>query len=129
MELLGRKGRIETVVGEMDTASAWGSGLLPVFSTPRLVALMEGAACRALEGALEEGGTTVGVRIDIKHTAATPLGMRVWAEAEITQVDGRALTFAVEAFDEKGSIGHAQHERFIIDADRFMKKVEARSAK
>lgn len=129
MELAGWKGRIEIVVQEGDTASVWGSGLLPVFSTPRLVALMESTACKAVEGTLEEGKTTVGTSIAVHHTAATPIGMRVWAEAELKEVEGRAMRFMIEAFDEHGSIGHAEHERFVIDVDRFMKKVEAKSAK
>ncbi len=122
----GQKGRVELIVDESCTASAWGSGLLPVLSTPRLVALMEQAACEALSGVLSEGDTTVGTHIDIRHTAATPLRMRAWAEAELTGVDGRALTFHIQAFDEAGSIGTAEHQRFIVDAARFMQKVEAK---
>lgn len=128
MELkLGLTGKVELIVDEGCTASAWGSGLLPVFSTPRLVALMEQAACMALEGAVEEGKTTVGTRIDMQHTAATPLGMRVWAQAELTGLDGRALTFHIEAFDEAGPIGSAEHQRFVVDSARFMHKVEAKA--
>ena len=128
MELiLGLTGKVELLVDESCTASAWGSGLLPVFSTPRLVALMEQAACAALEGVVEEGKTTVGTHIDIRHTAATPLGMRVWAQAELTGLEGRALTFHIEAFDEAGPIGSAEHQRFIVDSARFMQKVEAKA--
>ena len=119
----GLKGRCETTVVEENTAAAVGSGLLSVFATPMMVALMENAAVNALKGYLEEGEGTVGTRIEVSHDAATPLGMEVWAEAELTKVDGRALTFAVSAFDEAGPIGKGSHTRFIIQNEKFMAKV------
>lgn len=122
----GRKGTLEVLVQEGNVASAVGSGLLPVFATPQLVALMEGAACKALEGTLPEGSTTVGARIDVQHTAATPIGMHVRAEATITAVEGRKITFRIEAFDEAGSVGMAAHDRFVVDSARFMQKAEAK---
>lgn len=123
----GLSGKADLIVDESCTADAWGSGLLPVLSTPRVIALMEPAACAALADAMEEGKTTVGTRIDMQHTAATPMGMRVYAKAELVAVEGRALTFHIEAFDEAGSIGSAEHQRFIVETARFMQKVEAKA--
>lgn len=122
MSLIGKKGRKEVLVTESNTAAAAGSGLLPVFATPHLVALMENAARDAIEADIPEGCSTVGTMVDIRHTSATPVGMRVWAEATVTEEDGRRLRFHVEAFDEHGGVGTAEHERFIVDIQRFMKK-------
>jgi len=126
MELIGKQGRAELTVAREDTALVWGSGLLPVLATPRVVALMEQAAVDALSGTLEPGKTTVGTRIDIRHNAATPIGMRVWAQAVVTAAEGRAVTFAIEAFDEAGSVATADHQRFVVEEERFMHKAEAR---
>lgn len=123
---IGQKGKLEIIVEQKHTASALGSGLLEVFSTPMLAALMEGAACEAVKGHMEAGLTTVGSQLELKHVSATPVGMRVWAEAELTKVDGRALTFSIEAFDGRGSIGSCVHERFIVDEAKFMQKVNAK---
>ena len=117
---VGLKGRAEKIVDHTNTAKTMGSGSLDVFATPALVALMEEAAVKALE--LEEGQTSVGVSLDIKHTAATPVGMKVWAVAELIEVDRRRLVFQVEAFDVKEQIGSGRHERFLIDVDKFMQK-------
>ena len=122
----GLKGRAETLVTPENTAAAVGSGLLPVFATPMMCALMEAAAVNALEGALEPGQGTVGTALEITHDAATPVGMKVWAEAELTAVDRRALTFAVSAFDEAGPIGKGVHKRFVIDNDKFLAKAQAK---
>ena len=123
MELkIGLKGRCDTVVTEENTAAAVGSGLLPVFATPMMVALMENAAVNATTPCLAGGEGTVGTHMDVSHDAATPVGLKVWAEAELTAVDGRALTFAVTAFDEKGPIGKGTHQRFIIQNEKFMAK-------
>ena len=121
---VGSKGRSESVVTEHNTACAVGSGLVPVFATPYMVALMENAAVNAVQGALEQGQGTVGTRLDVTHDAATPIGMKVWAEAELTAVNGKALTFAVTAYDEAGPIGKGTHNRFIITVDRFLAKCE-----
>ncbi len=120
----GLTGEIEHVVTNGDTASRWGSGLVPVFSTPALVGLMESAAVKALEGALQPGQTTVGARIDVRHLAATPVGMKIRARAELTGVEGRKLTFKVQAWDEAELAGEAEHERFVIDEARFLARVE-----
>jgi predicted thioesterase len=121
---VGLKGRVETVVDETNTAAAVGSGMVPVFSTPMMVSLMEGAAVNALEGQLAEDEGSVGTHLDISHDAATPMGMKVWAEAELIAVDRRALTFAVTAYDENGVIGKGTHNRFIINPAKFMAKFQ-----
>jgi fluoroacetyl-CoA thioesterase len=122
----GLAAELEILVTEADTASRWGSGLVPVFSTPALVGLMEGAAVRALQGNLAAGQTTVGGRIDVHHLAATPVGMRAHARAELTAVDGRKLTFHIRAWDDVEPIGEALHERVIIDEARFIAKAQAK---
>ena len=122
----GSKGRSESVVTEHNTACAVGSGLVPVFATPYMVALMENAAVNAVQGALEQGQGTVGTRLDVTHDAATPIGMKVWAEAEVTAVDRKKITLSVKAYDETGPIGGGVHERFVIDTDRFLSRAEAK---
>ena len=126
---VGARGCAETTVTEQNTALAMGSGLLPVFATPAMAALLEAAAVNACQAGLEEGQGTVGTHLDISHDAATPVGMTVRAEAEVTAVDGRAVTFAVRAFDEAGQIGGGTHQRFVIDNERFLSKVQKRGAK
>ena len=123
---IGSKGRAEVLVTEANTAAAVGSGLVPVFATPYMIALMENAAVNAVQTGLEPGQGTVGTRLEVTHDAATPVGMKVWAEAELTAVEGKKLTFAVRAFDEAGPIGGGVHERFIITVDRFLAKAEAK---
>ena len=116
----------EHTVMETDTASHWGSGGVHVFSTPALVGLMESVAVIALRGILPPGQTTVGGRIDVRHLAATPVGMKVRARAELTAVEGRKLTFKIQAWDEVELIGEAEHHRFVIDEARFLAKVEVK---
>ncbi len=122
----GLTGEVEIDVTEANTASRWGSGLVPVFSTPSLVGLMESAAVQALEGALAAGQTTVGGHIDVRHLAATPVGMKVRARAELTAVEGRKLTFRVQAWDEVEPVGEASHERFVIEAAKFVARAQAK---
>ena len=123
---VGSKGKAEAVVTDQNTANAVGSGLVPVFATPYMIALMENAAVNAVQAHLEEGQGTVGTKLEVTHDAATPIGMKVWAEAELTAVEGKKLTFSVKAFDEAGPIGGGTHERFIITVDRFLAKAEAK---
>ena len=123
---VGSKGRSESVVTEHNTACAVGSGLVPVFATPYMVALMENAAVNAVQGALEQGQGTVGTRLDVTHDAATPIGMKVWAEAEVTAVDRKKITLSVKAYDETGPIGGGVHERFVIDTDGLLSRAEAK---
>jgi fluoroacetyl-CoA thioesterase len=119
----GLKGEISRVVTDSDTAAAYGSGLVPVLSTPHLIALMERAAQSVVEPYLDDGQTAVGTRVDMRHLAATPVGMQVRVQAELLEVDGRRLRFHVEAWDELERVGEAEHERFIIDRARFLKRV------
>ena len=123
---VGLKGRAEALVTESNTATAACSGALPVFGTPFLCALMEEAAWKSIAPHLEAGQSTVGTRLDISHDSATPVGMQVWAEAEVTAVEGRKLIYTVTAFDEAGPIGKGEHQRFIIQADRFLAKAQAK---
>jgi fluoroacetyl-CoA thioesterase len=125
----GLSAEIELMVSEKDTAAQWGSGLVPVFSTPALVGLLESAAVKALGGNLPEGQTTVGMHIDVRHLAATPVGMQVRARAELVEVEGRKLTFWVEAWDEVEKIGEAQHERFIVNSQKFIARAEEKAAR
>lgn len=119
---IGMKGEVATDVEKSDTALEVGSGSLLVYATPCMVALMEGAACEAIEAALPEGKTTVGTALAIKHLSATPVGMAVRAEAEVTAVEGNAITFNVTAYDEAGKIGEGTHERYIVSTQRFLDK-------
>ena len=123
---IGMKGRAETLVTPDNTAQAAGSGLLPVFATPWMAALMENAAVQAVQEALSPEEGTVGTRLDVTHDAATPVGMKVWAEAEVTAVEGRKLTFSVSAFDEAGKIGGGTHQRFVIQPEKFLARVQAK---
>jgi len=123
----GLTAELEHIVTDADIASKWGSGLVPVFSTPSLVGLMESAAVAALTGHLEPGQTTVGGHIDVHHLAATPVGMRVRVRAELTAVERRRLVFKIQAWDEVELIGEADHERFVIDEARFIGRVQAKA--
>jgi predicted thioesterase len=114
--------KTETVTME-NTARSWGSGGLEVYATPAMIALMEGAALAAVASLLPEGSSTVGTEVNVRHIAATPPGLQVWAQAELLEVDGRRLLFKVEAFDEAGKIGEGAHSRFIIDNERFLNNV------
>ena len=115
----------KTIIVTADkTAEAMGSGTLPVFATPAMVALMENAAAESVETLVGEGNTTVGTVINVKHLAADPVGAEVTCESELVEVDGRKLTFEIKVFDREGVVGEAYHERFVIDKTRFMDKVQ-----
>ena len=122
----GLTGELEHIVSEADTATRWGSGLAPVFSTPALVGLMESTAVAALSEHVLAGQTTVGTRIDVHHLAATPVGMKVRARAELTAVEGRKLTFKIQAWDDVELIGEADHERFMVDEARFLARLQTK---
>ena len=123
---IGLKGRAETIVTTENAATAIGSGLVPVFATPHMVALMENAAYTSLTPHLNEGEGSVGTHLDVAHSAATPVGMKVWAESVVTCVEGRKVTFQVRAFDERGEIGSGSHERFIINGEKFLAKAQSK---
>ena len=112
-----------TVVSQENTALKMGSGDLEVFATPAMVALMENAAMKAVAAALPEGSATVGTQMNTSHIKASPLGATITASAELTEVEGRKLTFAVKAWDEKGVIGEGVHARFVVDRERFLSKL------
>ena len=119
---IGMKGEAFTDVSREDTAKEVGSGDLLVYATPCMVALMEGAACEAIEEALSENQTTVGTALNIEHISATPVGLEVRAEAEVTAVEGKTVTFRVTAFDEAGEIGRGTHKRVIVNSQKFLDK-------
>ena len=108
-------GTAEWVVNDKNTAASMASGQLPVF-----------AACNAIAETLEEGISTVGAQISVEHLSATPVGMRVWAEATLTAHEGRSYDFTIEAFDEAGLIGRATHKRVAVKSARFLEKAEAK---
>ena len=123
----GIKGRREqTVTAEMSAARI-GSGLVEVFATPMMVALIEQTCLESVIPYLAEGQGTVGTLVNVSHVSATPVGMRVWCESELVEVDRRRLVFKVKAYDECGLIGEGTHERFIIDNAKFMEKIKNKS--
>lgn len=122
----GIKGYAEIIVTEDKTAETMGSGTLPVFATPAMIALMEKTAYKSVQPYLDEGCGSVGTLLDVKHTAATPLGMKVMCESELTEVDGRRLVFTVRASDEAGLIGEGRHERFIVVNEKFLARTNAK---
>ena len=122
----GLKGRQETVVTEDLLARNIGSGLVKVYATAMMIALIEKAAVYSGEPYLEEGQGTVGTHVNVSHCSATPLGMKVWAETELIEIDRRKLVFKVAAYDERGLIGEGLHERFIIDNERFQAKADSK---
>lgn len=121
---VGIKGRMETIVTPDNVATSVGSGRVKVFSTPNMIQLMERAALFSIEPYLEKGQSSVGTHINVSHCAATPVGMRVWTESEVMEIDRRRITFAVKAYDERGLIGEGTHERFIIDIEKFQSKAD-----
>lgn len=126
---LGLKGVSKTIVSEKNTAVALGSGGIEVFATPAMIALMENAALTSVQKFLPDGSSTVGINIQSSHIAATPVGMEVVAKSELIEIDGKKLTFKVEAFDEVDKIGEGIHQRFIIDVEKFMSKNAQKSQK
>ena len=117
---IGLTGEASTTVVHENTAAAVGAGGVEVFGTPMMIALMENAAWETVAEHLDEGHVTVGTLVNVKHLAATPLGQRVHATAELIEIDRRRLVFKVEAFDEKQKIGEGFHERFIVNLERFL---------
>ena len=123
---VGIKGNREQTVTDDLTAARIGSGELPVFATPALIALAEETAWRSVAAELEPGQGTVGTRMDLKHIAATPVGMTVRCETELVGIDRRRLVFAVTAFDEREKIAEGVHERFVVDNERFAAKAASK---
>ncbi len=120
----GIKGSCEFIAEEKHSAKTMLSGTLDVLATPALVAMLEKAAWESVQPYLEEGCTSVGTLMNITHDAATPLGMKVRCESELIKTEGRKLVFNVEAFDDKGRVGGGIHERFIIQEQKFLDKID-----
>lgn len=120
----GIKGKDSVKVVYENTATAVGSGVLEVFATPMMIALMEKTACNSVIPYLNEGDGSVGTELNVKHVAATPIGMTVTCESELIEVDGRRLVFKVEAYDEVGLIGKGTHERFLVNNEKFQSKTD-----
>lgn len=118
----GLSHEITMKVSERDTASKYGSGLVEVFATPAMIALMEKTCLETVLPHLPAGFNTVGTAVNVSHCKATPVGMNVNCKAELSVVDGRQLVFSVKAFDEEGEIGSGTHTRFIINTEKFMAK-------
>lgn len=122
MLTVGIKGHQEMTVTDRDTAKTMGSGLMDVFATPSMLALMEKTAFTSVLSELAEGCGTVGVKVDIEHVASSPVGVKITCESELVAIEGRKLIFQVEASDEKGLIGKGTHERFIVESEKFQEK-------
>ena len=117
---VGMTGRVDLKVEDKHSAANFGSGNVDVFSTPMMVGLMENAAHATVDPKLPEGHATVGIHLDVKHMAATPIGMNVYAVAELIKVEGKKLTFTIEAFDDEEKIGEGTHQRYIIALDSLL---------
>ncbi|HHV29556.1 thioesterase family protein [Acetivibrio mesophilus] len=124
---VGLNASVETWVSDKSTAEEYGSGDMDVYATPAMIGLMERAALSAVSLHLPKGYTTVGTSVNIKHLAGTPMGMKVKASAELIAVEGRKLTFKVEAFDGVEKIGEGSHERYIVISQNFRDKVYKKS--
>jgi predicted thioesterase len=122
----GLTGEKKETVTPANTAIACGSGSLPVYATPAMIGLMEAAAVEAIEACLPEGTSSVGTSLEVKHIAATPVGLEVRATAKLIQVDGRRLIFSVAAFDQKEQIGSGTHERFLVSIQKFLQKADSK---
>ena len=126
MLTIGIKGTQTIKVTEENTAATMGSGTLAVFATPAMIALMEKTAYVSVQNELDEGCGSVGTLLNVKHLAATPVGMTVTCESELVEIDNRRLVFTVKAYDEKGLIGEGTHERFIVQNEKFLAKTNAK---
>jgi predicted thioesterase len=124
----GLVGAADLRVGVEHTAPSIGSGVIPVLGTPVMINLMEGAALAAVEHLLPAGHQSLGIHLDVRHIAATPIGMRVRATAELTHVEGRTLTFRVEARDEREVIGDGTHQRVVVNVARFDQRVQQKAS-
>lgn len=125
----GIKNSGELTVTMDETAASAGSGGQPVLSTPHLIGLMENTAWASVEPCMEDGKSTVGTHIDVKHLSASPVGSHITCESELTEVDRRRLVFKLTAYDDAGLIGEGTHERFIVDIEKFMTNAEAKLQK
>jgi predicted thioesterase len=127
--LLGVAGHASTVVSSENTAVSMGSGALPVYATPAMALLMEQAAAAAVAPFMPLGKTTLGTSLQLRHLAATPVGHNVQAEAVVVAVEGRRIEFKLTVFDEREKIGEGTHERFVVDAESFVNKLQLKKPK
>ncbi len=125
----GIKGHQELIVTQELTAKNMGSGVMDVFATPAMLALMEKTAFTSVAEYLNEGCGSVGTKVDIEHVASSPVGMKITCDSELIEIEGRKLVFKVEAYDEKGLIGKGTHERFIVENKKFQEKTDNKLAK
>lgn len=123
---IGIIGKGEIVVTKDVTAAAIGSGMVDVFATPMMISLMEKTCAKSVASHLQADESTVGTHVNVSHCAATPIGMKVYCESELIEIDRRKLTFKVTAYDERGLIGEGLHERFIIDSKKFQAKINSK---
>ena len=123
---IGIIGKGEIVVTKDVTAAAIGSGMVDVFATPMMISLMENTCAKSVASHLQADESTVGSHVNVSHCAATPIGMKVYCESELIEIDRRKLTFKVTAYDERGLIGEGLHERFIIDSKKFQAKINSK---
>lgn len=123
---VGIKGNDEIKVVAENTAKSVGSGMLEVFATPAMTALMEKTASESVMQYLAEGEGTVGISLNVRHVSATPIGLTVFCESELVEIDRKRLVFSIKVSDEKGLIGEGTHERFIINNEKFMEKAMAK---
>ncbi len=123
---VGDSSESRLTVTDKDTAEAWGSGTLPVLATPRMVLMIEETACAALAGKLPEGDTSVGTLVDVKHVSASPVGSEVVCRVEVVEVDRARIRFSVSVTDRDGDVGVGFHERFVVHADKFMARANAK---
>lgn len=123
---IGIIGKGEIVVTKDVTAAAIGSGMVDVFATPMMISLMENTCAKSIASHLQADESTVGTHVNVSHCAATPIGMKVYCESELIEIDRRKLTFKVTAYDERGLIGEGLHERFIIDSKKFQAKINSK---
>ena len=119
----GIKGEIQITITKEQTAAAYGSGLVEVFATPAMIALMEKTCLESVRDYLTDGFSTVGIEVNVKHLKATPVGKKVYCNSILQKIDGNKLSFTLEAFDETGKIGTGTHTRYIIDIISFMSKL------
>ncbi|MFZ5945250.1 MAG: thioesterase family protein [Bacillota bacterium] len=124
---VGLEGAAQELVTQENTAKKYGSGDIEVYATPAMIGLMENASLKAVDPLLPEGFATVGMHVDIKHLASTPIGMNVEAKAVLQGIDNKKLTFSVQAFDERELIGEGTHVRYIIQQDKFLNRTKEKS--
>ncbi len=125
---VGIKGEARDAVTDLNTAVAYGNTVVNVYASPAMIGLMEKAALSSVLPFLGEGMTTVGARFEVKHLAATPVGLNVTARSTLVEIEGKRLLFEVEAWDDAEQIGKGIHERFIVKLESFLKRTQAKSA-